>query len=136
MDEIFLSLSSRLKESRKALGLNQAEAATLTGVTREHWGRCERGAAVPGGEVLAALAKAGADVRYILTGEREGPPPLVLSGEERLLLDYYRDAPPAVRKAAMAALLSGGTGSASQVFHGTVTGGVAGRDIVKGGGKR
>ena len=34
------------------------------------WGKYERGLASPGGDVLAALAKAGWDVRYILTGER------------------------------------------------------------------
>lgn len=63
----------RLKDARKSLGLSQAETADLVGVTREHWGRCERGEAVPGGEVLAALAIAGADVLYILTGEPSQP---------------------------------------------------------------
>ncbi len=69
MNEINLSLfGARLKEARKNLGLSQSEAAELTGVTREHWGRCERGLGIPGGEVLAALADAGSDVLYILTG--------------------------------------------------------------------
>lgn len=71
MNEINLSLfGARLKEARKTLNLSQSEAADLTGVTREHWGRCERGLGIPGGEVLAALANAGADVLYILTGTR------------------------------------------------------------------
>lgn len=69
MNEINLSLfGERLKKSRKDLGLSQSDAAELVGVTREHWGRCERGLGMPGGEVLAALANAGADVLYILTG--------------------------------------------------------------------
>lgn len=97
----------RLKEARKALGWSQAEAAGLAGVSREYWGRCERGVSIPGGEVLAALALHGVDVRYVLTGERESTPPAVLSGEERMLVESYREAVPAVRKAAMAALLSG-----------------------------
>ena len=57
--------------------------------------------------MLSALAQRGFDALYVLTGEREGPPPTSLSSEERLLVDYYRDASPAVRKAAMAVLLSG-----------------------------
>lgn len=77
MNEINLSLfGERLKEARKSLGLNQSNAADLAGVTREHWGRCERGLGMPGGEVLAALANAGADVRYILTGKTSQSEPV------------------------------------------------------------
>lgn len=71
MNESFLLHSAaRLKDARKDLGLNQAEAAELCGVSREMWGKYERGLAVPGGEVLFAFAAAGADVQYILTGSR------------------------------------------------------------------
>ncbi|WP_293222273.1 helix-turn-helix transcriptional regulator [Ottowia sp.] len=62
-------IGERLKETRKALGLNQAEIAEIAGVSREYWGRMERGASAPGGEVLAAIAAAGVDTNYILTGE-------------------------------------------------------------------
>lgn len=96
----------RLKEARKLLGLSQSDAADLVGVTREHWGRCERGLAVPGGEVLAALAEAGADVRYILTGKRDFEPPMKLAAEEETMLDYFRQANKEARKAALRALLS------------------------------
>lgn len=98
--ETFSSLfGGRLKEVRKDLSLSQSEAAELVGVTREHWGRCERGIAVPGGEVLAALAAAGADVFYILTGERSKPVPAesLLPEGERILLDNYRHAPAGVQ---------------------------------------
>lgn len=97
----------RLKTARKALGWNQAQAAEISGISREHWGRCERGTAVPGGEVLAALAAHGFDVLYVLSGEGSKPQIPTLSSDEQLLLDSYREAPPAVRKAALAALLSG-----------------------------
>lgn len=140
MDETFSSLfGTRLKEARKALGLNQAEAADLTGVTREHWGRCERGAAMPGGDVFVALAKAGADVRYVLTGEREIPAANALTAEERTLLTYFRDASKEVRRAALGALIGASPQQfegSQQVFHKAPRGDVAGRDIVKGGGKR
>lgn len=99
---------SRLKEARKALGWNQAQAAEISGVSREHWGRCERGIAVPGGEVLAALAAHGFDVLYVLSGESEQPKMPKLAPDEQILLDSYRDASPTLRKAALAALLSGG----------------------------
>lgn len=54
---------------------------------------------------MAAIAAAGADVLYILTGSRAGPAPLVLTAEELTLLDYFRDASKEVRRAALGALL-------------------------------
>lgn len=66
----FSSLSAeRMKEERIRLGLKQASAAELCGVSREIWGRYERGVAVPGGEVLFSFAKAGADIQFVLTGK-------------------------------------------------------------------
>lgn len=67
----FSSLSAeRMKEERVRLGLKQASAAEQCGVSREIWGRYERGAAVPGGEVLFSFAQAGADIQFVLTGCR------------------------------------------------------------------
>lgn len=107
MNEINLSLfGGRLKDARKELGISQSEAADLVGVSREHWGRCERGLGMPGGEVLAALANAGADVRYILTGKRDFDPPPKLTPEEETMLDYFQQASREARKAALRALLS------------------------------
>lgn len=63
----------RLLEERKRLGLSQADAAAACGVSREMWGKYERGAASPGCDVLAAFSDTGADVLYILTGRREQP---------------------------------------------------------------
>ncbi|WP_133598678.1 helix-turn-helix domain-containing protein [Tepidicella xavieri] len=63
----------RLSEERKRLGLTQAAAAEICGVSREMWGKYERGAASPGCDVVAKFAAAGADVTYILTGRRERP---------------------------------------------------------------
>lgn len=54
------------------------------------WGRYERGA-LPGGDVLLALAHAGFDVLYILTGRREPPPDL--TAEEIALVHKLRAAP-------------------------------------------
>lgn len=90
MNETFQSLfSERLKAERKRLGLSQQQAADLVAMTREHWGRCERGLAVLGGEGLAALASAGADVLFVLTGQRQEALPAV-DPSEQLLLENYR----------------------------------------------
>jgi len=101
MNEINLSLvGARLKDARKQLGINQAEAADLVGVTREHWGRCERGLGMPGGEVLAALAAAGADILYILTGQRSQPVQEAagLPPRQRALLANYEGSDEAGKK--------------------------------------
>ncbi|MFJ2713440.1 helix-turn-helix domain-containing protein [Pseudomonas sp. NPDC087346] len=98
----FYSLSTeRLKAERKRLGLNQAGAAEQCGVSREIWGRYERGLAVPGGEVLFSFANAGADVQYILTGVRSS----VSSVEEHLVLERFRSSPQNLKDAALRVLL-------------------------------
>jgi transcriptional regulator with XRE-family HTH domain len=62
----------RLKDERKRLRFSQAAAAEIAGIARETWSRYESGALAPGMEVLAAIAAAGCDVQYILTGIRSG----------------------------------------------------------------
>ena len=67
---IEISSSDRIKEERKRLGLTQSEAGNLCGVTRETWGKYERGVFDISGSVLRAFSNAGADVDYITTGVR------------------------------------------------------------------
>ena len=67
-DKNFFQGHARFAEFRKSLGLTQQAAADKFGVTRVTWGQCERGNAMPSGEVLSELALLGADVNYILTG--------------------------------------------------------------------
>ena len=64
-------IGSRLCEERKRLGLSQQNLADSVGVDRRAIGRYEKGENVPGGAILASFAKLGANVHYILTGERE-----------------------------------------------------------------
>ncbi|MFJ2987728.1 helix-turn-helix domain-containing protein [Collimonas sp. NPDC087041] len=82
-----LTFGERMREERSRLGLTQQEAANLLGVGREMWSRYERGVALPGGEALMALADAGGDVQYVLTGQRSN---VSLSPDERELLSGYR----------------------------------------------
>ncbi|HII0378810.1 TPA: helix-turn-helix domain-containing protein [Klebsiella pneumoniae] len=116
---------SRLKSERKRLSLNQADAAALCGVSRETWGKYERGSMVPGGDVLLSFAINGANVQYILTGEEGGG--VSLTRDEMELISHFRAAPLVVKAAALAALTAGSSASNSI----TVSGGsnrIAGRD--------
>ncbi|MCW8199279.1 XRE family transcriptional regulator [Verminephrobacter aporrectodeae subsp. tuberculatae] len=93
----FESLGIRLREVRKGLGKNQDEMAASCGVSREMWGKYERGIAMPGGEVLAKISLGGADVTYILTGQ---PAAGALSQDEAQLVTAFRASSPA-RQACM-----------------------------------
>ncbi|MBX9935039.1 MAG: helix-turn-helix domain-containing protein [Burkholderiaceae bacterium] len=110
----FSSLFERLRDARKQLGKNQDEMAASCGVSREMWGKYERGVAVPGGEVLAKIALEGADVLYILTGQRNPAMPAI-DPAEQVLLDSYRRCGPEAKQNLIqtAALLSAGLGSSA-----------------------
>ena len=64
----------------------------------------ESGERSPDASLLGGAARVGADVLFIVTGQRTDG---LLSAEEQTLLSYYRDAPAAVRRAAMGALVGG-----------------------------
>lgn len=68
-----MNFSYRLYEERKRLGISQASAAQACGVSREMWGKYERGLAYPGCDIIEKFASCGADITYILTGRRERP---------------------------------------------------------------
>lgn len=58
----------RLRQERQRLGLSQAQAAEKTGVTREMWGRYERGAVQVNGHVLAQFIEMGASESFLRRG--------------------------------------------------------------------
>ena len=76
--EINVCIGVRLKEIREALALSQTEFAQIAGnagvpgATRQSQAKYEKGLATPSAAYLAAIAAAGADVLYILTGQRSG----------------------------------------------------------------
>lgn len=90
---------ARLQEEREKIWGSQQKAADFFGISRVTWGQCERGNAAPSADVLVGLAAAGADVLYILTGQRSQPvaEQELLPIDERTMLDNYRHAPAAVR---------------------------------------
>lgn len=65
-----MTIENRLKEERKRLGFNQAEFSGLAGRTKKTMIDYEKGISSPDARFLSAIASAGADVQYILTGVR------------------------------------------------------------------
>ena len=105
-------IGARLREERNRLGLTQPELAARAGVGKQAQLRYEAGERNPDTVYLAALAHAGADVLYIVTGQRSQalPPEATLPQDERALLDAYRACAPEARRnlIATAALLGAG----------------------------
>lgn len=110
-----------MRGERQRLDLNQTQLGERGGVTKKTQMLYESGDRSPDTAYLAAIAEAGADVRYIVTGDREGPPPLVLATDEQVLLDGYRALDAATRKRVLAFILGGEpTGGGKVVIHGRV----------------
>lgn len=103
----FVTTGKRLKEERERLGFNQADFAAIGGVGRKSQFNYEDDERKADTSYLLGIAEAGADVRYIITGQREGPAPVTLSADERELLALFRAAPLAVKAAAIGALQGG-----------------------------
>lgn len=134
-----MTIGERLRAERERLGFSQEDFAAFAGAHRKSQGNYESGARAPDAEYLAAIAAAGADVHYILTGLRDAPPPEVISADERELLALFRAAPLAVKAAAIGAL-QGGAQASPRTKHVTVTARgrdtqAAGRKIINKGGK-
>jgi transcriptional regulator with XRE-family HTH domain len=61
----------RLKLERKRLGLSQRDLGVIGGVEANAQGLYERGNRFPNAEYLRAVAQAGVDVLFVITGSRE-----------------------------------------------------------------
>ncbi|MBF0127681.1 MAG: helix-turn-helix transcriptional regulator [Magnetococcales bacterium] len=73
---------NRIKEERSRLGLSQAAFGALGGVSRVAQESYEAGRRDVSTAYLAAIAAAGVDVMYILTGVRQGAAPKPAKGLE------------------------------------------------------
>ena len=112
-----MPIGKRLREERERLGLSQPAFAAVAGTTKQTLFSWETGKTAPDGFQLAALATTGADVLYILTGQRTGgasapPPPRAVSEGDRILLDNFHAAPAQVQagvKTALGAFASAGS---------------------------
>lgn len=83
-------IGDRLKEERERLSLSQEEFGAVGGVARNAQSNYEKGKRAPDSEYLCAIASAGADVLYILTGTRMDTSVTGLSSDEVELLGVYR----------------------------------------------
>lgn len=102
------NFETRLKEERKRLGLKGGQLAQLGGVSAVSQSCYEKGKQLPGATYLAAIAAAGVDVQYVLTGQRSAEP--VLTPKERLLLAAWKAASPELQTAVLAVLATGQSG--------------------------
>jgi transcriptional regulator with XRE-family HTH domain len=115
--EIIDSIGDRLRKVREDMDLSQSEFAAIAekagakGATRQSQANYEKGKRMPDAAYLAAIAAAGADVAYILTGVRTGeasaPPAPDLTPREAALLDNYRGCDEEGKRATEAVVLIG-----------------------------
>lgn len=103
------TIGDRLREQRGRLRLNQDDFASAGGVKKRALIHYEKNERLPDAAFLAAIARAGVDVLYVLTGTRSQPvaPQELLPASDRALLDDFHAAPPGVQagvKATLAAL--------------------------------
>ena len=124
------NFETRLKEERKRLGLKGGQLAQIGGVSAVSQSSYEKGKQLPGAAYLAAIAAAGVDVQYVLTGQRSAEP--VLTPEEKAVLAAWQKASQAVRAAALAALQAGADAKkpARQIVGGDVHTEPGGKTII------
>ena len=83
-----MGIGERLKEVREALGYTQEQLGEVAGVRKQSQHLYEKGERIPDAAYLTAVAAVGADVMYILTGERlDG---VAKTSQEVGLLTCYR----------------------------------------------
>ena len=123
-------IGERLREERERLGFTQPAFGTIGGVQKLAQLKYEKGERFPGADYLAAVAKLGADVQYIVTGMRG---PGGLSEDESELVSLFRQAPLPVKVSTLAGLAAGAEarpkdkrkqtfrGSVGQVVEGSIT---------------
>ena len=82
-----VSIGERLREERTRLDMTQPAFGAVAGITKKTQGLYESDARAPDATYLGAIAEAGADVLYVLTGRREMKPmtqSLSMSGAGRV----------------------------------------------------
>lgn len=77
-----MSIGERIKTWRHALGLTQDEFARRAGMSKATLVGYEVGQRKPGADALAAIAKTGVNMTWLLTGEGEMLPETRVSAEE------------------------------------------------------
>lgn len=65
-----MSIGERLRVERKRLNFSQQEFGSIGGVTRNSQAKYERGETVPDVNYLEKIGEVGADLFYLMTGDR------------------------------------------------------------------
>ncbi|WP_454563038.1 helix-turn-helix domain-containing protein [Pseudomonas sp. AIG] len=89
-EDLDVGVGERLREERTRLGLNQDAFAQQGGITRNTQGSYEKGERNPDSAYLTAVARAGVDVLYVLTGVRLSPAANELDAAENQLIQQLR----------------------------------------------
>lgn len=125
-----IHIGERLREERERLGFTQPAFGMIGGVQKLAQLKYEKGERFPGADYLAAVAKLGADVQYIVTGLRGSG---FLTDDESELLALFRRAPLPVKASTLAGLAAGAEckpkdkgkqtfrGNVGQVVKGSIT---------------
>lgn len=94
-----MGINERLREERERLGFSQEAFGAIGGVRKQAQHMYEAGTRRPDSDYLQCISKVGADVLYVLTGQRSKSVAEIelLPEDERIVLDNYRHAPDAVR---------------------------------------
>jgi transcriptional regulator with XRE-family HTH domain len=89
----------RLKSERSRIGLNQAEFAATGGVQKHAQFQYEKGMRRPNSDYLSAIAAAGVDICYLLTGAKAGR---LENSEEQRIITIFRSLDARKREALLA----------------------------------
>lgn len=90
MEDNFCDLGGRIKFERLRLGIQQIDFAEACDVSRGGLLKWEKNESAPNAMALAAMAKLGVDVLYVVTGQRQGETETTLAPEEKTLLSAWR----------------------------------------------
>ena len=85
-----MGIGARLREERERLGLNQEGFGQLGGVRKLAQLLYEKDERKPDSDYLVAVAAAGVDVLFVLTGRRQSDLPAGDAGEQLLLENFRR----------------------------------------------
>ncbi|AVO33025.1 transcriptional regulator [Ottowia oryzae] len=123
MNADLFTIGARLKAERERIGLAQTAFAALADAGKRTQIDWEKGVSSPTAAQLARFAASGVDVLYVITGVYAGgvKPAPTITAEEEALLTLFRAAQPAVRGAAIGALMGAPSGGMTQTQYGSGT---------------
>ena len=102
-----MGIGLRLREERERLEMTQEQLGSVGGVLKRALIRYEKNERMPDAAFLSAIAAAGVDVLYVLTGQHSGgtaAAPAPISEGDQVLLDNFHAAPEQVQAGIKTAL--------------------------------